>query len=56
MPLKPGTSKKVVGENIREFAKGKTFRHTKEKFGKARAIKQAVAVAKKKQRESGSAY
>lgn len=56
MPLKAGTSEKTVRKNIAEFAKGKTFRHTEEKFGRHRAIKQAVAVAKKKQRESGKAY
>jgi len=45
MPLKPGKSKKVVSENISEFHKGKTFAATKEKFGKEKADKQAIAVA-----------
>jgi hypothetical protein len=43
MPLIPG--KGHVGDNIREFRTGKTFAHTESKFGKARAEKQAVAVA-----------
>lgn len=39
MPLKS----KKAGENIREFHTGQTYAHTKKKFGKARADKQAVA-------------
>jgi hypothetical protein len=50
MPLIPG--KGHVGDNIREFRTGKTFAHTEAKFGKARAEKQAVAVALHKQDES----
>ena len=53
MPLKPGKSKKVVSENISEFHKGNTFNATKEKFGKEKADKQAVAVALNEQRKSG---
>ncbi|MFA5381979.1 MAG: hypothetical protein WC356_02350 [Candidatus Micrarchaeia archaeon] len=53
MPLKPGKSKKVVSENISEFHGGKTFEHTKAKFGKEAADKQAVAVALNEQRKSG---
>ena len=53
MPLTPGKSKKMVSENISEFHGGKTFQHTKEKFGKETANKQAVAVALDKQRQSG---
>lgn len=52
MPLKPGSSKKVVSENIREFHGGKTYNHTKAKFGKKRADKQAVAVALHSARKS----
>lgn len=51
MPLKPGSSKQVIGQNIREFHGGKTFERTKKKFGKKRAQKQAVAVALNKARE-----
>ena len=52
MPWKPGKSKKVVSENISEFHKGKTFDATKEKFGKEKADKQAVAVALNKKRKA----
>jgi hypothetical protein len=45
MPLVKGSSKKVISSNIGEFHKGKTYAKTKKKFGKARADKQAVAVA-----------
>lgn len=41
MPLK-GQS---VGSDIKEFRTGKTFAHTKAKFGAKRAQKQAIAVA-----------
>lgn len=52
MPLKPGKSKAVVSQNIREFHGGKTYNHTKAKFGKKRADKQAVAVALSNARHS----
>jgi hypothetical protein len=45
MPLKPGKSRKVVSENIREFHGGKTYRRTEAKFGKKKADAQAVAAA-----------
>lgn len=45
MPLKPGKSRAVISENIKELHSGKTFAHTEEKFGKLRADKQAVAIA-----------
>lgn len=47
MPLMKGSSNKVVSSNIREFHKGKTYAHTAGKFGKAKANKQAIAVALK---------
>lgn len=53
MALKRGTSKKTVSKNISEFHKGKTYAHTKAKFGKAKANKQAVAVAMATKRKSG---
>jgi len=52
MPLKKGKSKKTISSNISEFHKGKTFAHTKAKFGKATANKQAVAVALSTARKS----
>lgn len=45
MPLKQGSSQTIIGSNIREFHKGMTYERTKRKFGKARADKQAIAVA-----------
>jgi aminoglycoside phosphotransferase family enzyme len=45
MPLMKGKSKEVVGKNISEFHKGKTFAKTLKKFGKAKANAQAIAVA-----------
>jgi hypothetical protein len=53
MPLKKGKSKKTISSNISEFHKGKTFAHTAAKFGKAKANKQAVAVAMSQARKSG---
>ena len=53
MPLKRGKSSKVIGENISELHTGKTFAHTKKKFGKKRAQKQAVAIALSEARKSG---
>lgn len=52
MPLKKGTSKKVVSKNIKEFAKGKTFAKTAKKFGKKKALKQAIAVSLSMKRKS----
>lgn len=45
MPLKPGSSQKVISQNISEFHGGKTYAKTRRKFGKDKANKQAVAVA-----------
>jgi hypothetical protein len=52
MPLKPGKSKETVSKNISEFHKGTTYSHTKEKFGKEVADKQAVAAALNNARKS----
>jgi hypothetical protein len=48
MPLKSGKSQKTISSNIREFHSGKTYEHTKEKFGKETANKQAIAAAMSK--------
>ena len=45
MPLRKGSSPSTVSTNIREFHTGKSYAHTKAKFGKADADRQAVAVA-----------
>lgn len=50
MPLKKGSSKKVVSKNIKEFHKGKTYAKTKKKYGKKKADAQAVAAALNKSR------
>ena len=50
MPLLKGEGH--VGDNIREFRTGKTFAHTKGKFGKKRAENQALAVALHEQDQS----
>ncbi|MGI8766583.1 MAG: DUF6496 domain-containing protein [Gemmatimonadaceae bacterium] len=52
MPMKRGTSKKIVSKNIAEFHKGATFEATAKNHGKATADKQAVAVALKTKRAS----
>lgn len=45
MPVKKGKSKKTISANISELHKGKTYAHTKRKFGKKKADDQAVAIA-----------
>ena len=47
MPLPAGQE---VGKSIRELRTGKTFRHTRKKFGRKRAEKQALAIALKNAR------
>lgn len=55
MPLKKGTSQKTISKNIGELHGGKTYSHTMEKFGKAKADKQAVAIALSEARKSNKA-
>jgi len=52
MPLQKGSSRKTISKNISEFSGGKTFSHTAKKFGKAKARKQAIAVALSEARKS----
>lgn len=54
MPLYKGTSRKTISKNISEFSGGKTYSHTARKFGKAKARKQAIAVALSQARKSGA--
>jgi hypothetical protein len=51
-PLRKGSSKKVVSENISEFHQGATYERTKKKYGKKKADAQAVAVALSSARKS----
>ncbi len=53
MPLKSGSSKKTISDNIKEFHKGGTYAKTAAKFGKKDADKQAVAVAYSVARRTG---
>jgi hypothetical protein len=52
MPLAKGSSKATVSKNIKELHGGKTFASTSKKFGKAKANKQAVAIALSTARKS----
>jgi hypothetical protein len=45
MPLLHGSGKKIVSKNIQELHSGDTYSRTRKKFGKAKADKQAVAIA-----------
>ena len=54
MPMKISKSRKAISENIEEFHGGKTYARTKDKFGKKKADKQAVAVALSIAREAGA--
>ena len=53
MPLTKGKSRKTISNNIRELHTGQTFAKTKAKEGKAKANKQAVAIALDTARRSG---
>ena len=55
MPLIKSAKKEAVGKNISELHKGPQFKQTAQKFGKARAEKQAVAVALETQRAAKKA-
>lgn len=50
MPLRKGRSQATISRNISELYTGKTYAHTAQKYGKAKANKQAVAIA---MREAG---
>lgn len=52
MPLKSGKSSKVISDNISELHRGQTFAKTSAKHGKAKANKQAVAIAYAQSRKS----
>lgn len=48
MSLKNGKSNKIISKNIAELHSGKTYAKTKNKFGKEKANKQAIAIALEK--------
>jgi hypothetical protein len=52
MPLKQGRNRQVISDNIRELHQGPQFQRTRRKFGKAKANKQAVAIALEQARQS----
>ena len=52
MPLKKGTDRKTTESNFREFGAGKTYRHTKKRFGKKRADRQRIALVLSNKRKS----
>ena len=52
MPLLPGKENRA--QNFHEFHQGKTYAHTKAKFGKKRADAQAVAVVLSNERKSSN--
>ncbi len=54
MPLNRGKSQKVIGENIAELQKGKTFEKTKKAHGAETARKQSIAIALDEARKSGA--
>jgi len=54
MPVKPGSSKKIISSNIRELHSGKTHARTEAKSGKKAADKQSVAIALEEARRSKS--
>jgi hypothetical protein len=48
VPLRKGQD---GGASIRELKTGKTYAHTRKRFGKKRAQRQAIAIALKNKRE-----
>jgi hypothetical protein len=54
MPLKPGSSRDTISENIRELHTGNTYARTRRKFGTKKANTQAIAIALDTARRTGS--
>ena len=53
MPLTPGKSQSTISENIKELHTGKTYARTSKQFGKAKANKQAIAIAEETAMNTG---
>lgn len=56
MPLYRGRSNRTVSKNISELHKGRTYAHTRRKFSKRRADRQAVAIAMRQAGRSRMGY
>lgn len=52
MPMSKGSSKEKTRKNFEEFGAGKTYAHTKKRFGKKRADKQRIAAVLNNKRKS----
>jgi hypothetical protein len=52
MPLIESTSKEATRKNFEEAGKGRTYSHTKKKFGKDRANKQRIAIVLNNKRKA----
>ena len=54
MPLQMSDTQAATRDNFREFGKGKTYRHTRRKYGKKRANKQRIAVVLSNKRKASA--
>lgn len=54
MPMKPGKSKKVISENIREMHHGPSYKKVAKRHGAKVAHKMAIAAAFSNARKTGS--
>jgi hypothetical protein len=51
MPLLRGRSRSTQRKNLHELRHGKTFKRTKNKYGKRKALKQMIAIELKNERK-----
>jgi hypothetical protein len=52
MPMKRGTSKRILNENFHEFRHGKTFKRTAARHGAEKVRKQMIAAVLSNKRKS----